>query len=290
MSTRPPDRSVSTTVPTPDPRTGDTRRGLAALMPGTYSGNARAVLGRALLATRSSAWVVVVSGFFEPVFFLLAMGLGLGTYIGDITLPSGAQVEYAAYIAPALLAVSAMNGAIYDSTWNVFFKMHFGKLYQAMTATSLGPLDIALGEIGYALLRGVVYAAGFLTVMQVLGLNHSWTAVLSLPAVVLIAFGFASLGMAITSYMSTFQQMDWIQIVLLPMFLLSSTFYPLSVYPEPLQWVIQAMPLWHAVELIRGLTLGVVDSGTAIHLAYFSAMVAVGITVTTRRLRALFLD
>ena len=85
-----------------------------------------------------------------------------------------------------------MNGAVYDSTWNVFFKMHFGKLYQAMLATSLGPLDVALGEIRYALLRGVVYAAGFLTVMQVMGLNLSWTAVLTLPAVLLIAFGFAA--------------------------------------------------------------------------------------------------
>ncbi len=274
----------------PTPAAAQTRRALSTAMPGLYAGNARAVLERAFLATRSSTWVVVVSGFFEPVFFLLAMGLGLGTYIGDITLPSGTQVEYAAYIAPALLAVSAMNGAIFDSTWNVFFKMHFGKLYEGMMATSLGPFDVAIGEISYALLRGVLYAAGFLTVMQVLGLNHSWTAVLSLAAVVLIAFGFASLGMAITSYMNTFQQMDWIQIVLLPMFLLSSTFYPLSVYPEPLQWAIMAMPLWHAVELVRGLTLGELDSATALHIGYFVMMVGVGVTMTTRRLRSLFLD
>jgi lipooligosaccharide transport system permease protein len=255
-----------------------------------YAGNARAVLSRGLLAARSSTWVVVVSGFFEPVFFLLAMGVGLGTYVGDITLASGRQVGYASYIAPALLAVSAMNGAVYDSTWNVFFKMHFGKLYQAMLATSLGPLDVALGEISYALLRGVVYATGFLTVMQAMGLNHSWTALLTLPAVLLIACGFASLGMAITSYMSTFQQMDWINIVMLPMFLFSATFFPLTIYPLPVQWLVQAMPLWHAVELIRGLTLGELGPGTAVHLAYFAAMVAIGLVFTTRRLRALFLD
>ncbi|WP_298459246.1 ABC transporter permease [uncultured Cellulomonas sp.] len=255
-----------------------------------YAGNARSVLGRGLLAARSSTWVVVVSGFFEPVFYLLAMGVGLGSYIGDVTLPSGREVPYAAYIAPALLAVSAMNGAVYDSTWNVFFKMHFGKLYQGMLATSLGPLDVALGEILYALLRGVVYAAGFLTVMQVMGLNLSWTAVLTLPAVVLIAFGFASLGMAITSYMSTFQQMDWINFVMLPMFLFSATFFPLTVYPEPIQWLIQALPLWHGVEMIRGLTTGEVGGSMAVHVAYYVAMVAVGVVFTTRRLRALFLD
>jgi lipooligosaccharide transport system permease protein len=255
-----------------------------------YSGNARVVVRRGLLATKSTNWVVVVSGFFEPVFFLLAMGVGLGSYIGDVDPGTGTAVPYAAYIAPALLAVSAMNGAVYDSTWNVFFKMHFGKLYDAMLSTSLGPLDVALGEICYALLRGLVYAAGFLTVMQVLGLNLAWTAVLSLPAVLLIAFGFASLGMAITSYMTTFQQMDWITIVMLPMFLLSATFFPISVYPEPVQWLIQAMPLWHGVELIRGLTTGQLSGGTWVHVAYFAAIIAGGLVATTRRLRALFLD
>ncbi|NTW40531.1 MAG: ABC transporter permease [Cellulomonadaceae bacterium] len=255
-----------------------------------YAGNARSVLSRGLLAARSSTWVVVVSGFFEPVFYLLAMGVGLGTYIGDVTLPSGQTVSYAAYIAPALLAVSAMNGAVYDSTWNVFFKMHFGKLYQAMLSTSLGPLDVALGEILYALLRGVVYAAGFLTVMQLMGLNLSWTALLTLPAVLLIAFGFASLGMAVTSYMSTFQQMDWINFVMLPMFLFSATFFPLSVYPVPLQWFIQALPLWHGVEMVRGLTTGDFGTGMLVHVGYYVAMIGLGVTFTTRRLRALFLD
>ncbi len=255
-----------------------------------YAGNARAVVERALQATKSSNWAIVVSGFFEPVFYLLAMGWGLGTYIGDVPLPSGQSVPYAAFIAPALLAVSAMNGAVYDSTWNVFFKMHFGKLYDAMLATSIGPLDVALGEILYALLRGAVYALGFLTVMQVLGLNLSWTAVLALPAVVLVAFGFASLGMAVTSYMKTFQQMDWINFVMLPMFLFSATFYPISVYAEPIQWVIKALPLWHAVELVRGLTLGVLSMDMLVHVGYFVVMITLGVSFTTTRLRALFLS
>lgn len=255
-----------------------------------YAGNARAVLGRSLLATRSSTGVVIASGFFEPVFYLLAMGVGLGSLVGDVPLASGREVAYAVYIAPALLAVSAMNGAVYDSTWNVFFKMHLGKLYQAMMATSLGPLDVALGEIFFALLRGGIYAAGFLTVMQVMGLNLAWTAVLSLPAVLLVAFGFASLGMAITSYMSTFQQMDWITFAMLPMFLFSATFFPLSVYPEPVQWVVQALPLWHGVELVRGLTTGELGPGMVTHVAYYVAMIVVGVVVTTHRLRALFLD
>jgi lipooligosaccharide transport system permease protein len=159
-----------------------------------------------------------------------------------------------------------------------------------MLATALGPLDVALGEITLALSRGGLYAVSFMLIMQALGLNLAWTAILALPAVLLIAFGFASIGMAITSYLKTFQQMDWITFVLLPMFLFSATLYPISVYPQALQWFIQAMPLWHGVELVRGLTTGSLDPAMLIHVLYFSIMVVVGLTFTTRRLRALFLD
>ncbi|PSL38719.1 lipooligosaccharide transport system permease protein [Labedella gwakjiensis] len=253
------------------------------------AGNARSVVYRGLLATKSSNYLVVLSGFFEPVFYLLSFGIGLGSFVGAVTDSRGDEIPYAAFIAPALLAVSAMNGAIYDSTWNVFFKMRFSKLYEGMLATSLGPLDVALGEIALALLRGALYATGFLLVMQVLGLNLSWWALLAFPAVLLIAFGFASLGMAITSYMKTFQQMDWITFVMLPMFLFSATFYPLSVYPPVIQGVIQALPLWHGVELVRGLTTGSVGPWMLVHVLYYLVMIALGLVFTTRRLRALFL-
>ena len=255
-----------------------------------YARNSSAVMSRGLLATRSSNAAIVVSGFFEPVFYLLSMGIGLGALVGTVVTTTGQEVSYAAFIAPALLAVSAMNGAIYDSTWNVFFKMNYAKLYEGMLTTSLGPLDVALGEIGLALLRGVLYALGFLVIMQSLGLNLSWTAILALPAVVLIAFGFASLGMAVTSYLTTFQQMDWINFVMLPMFLFSATFYPLSVYPEPIQWVVQALPLWHGVELIRGLTTGALSLALLGHVLYYVVMIAIGLVFTTSRLKKLFLD
>jgi lipooligosaccharide transport system permease protein len=255
-----------------------------------YAGNARSVISRGLLATRSTNYLVVLSGFFEPVFFLLSMGIGLGGIIGAVTTTDGTEIPYAAYIAPALLAVSAMNGAVYDSTWNVFFKMNYSKTYEGMLSTSLGPLDVAFGEILLALLRGGLYAVGFMIVMQALGLNLSWTALLALPAVLIIAFGFASLGMAVTSYMKTFQQMDWINFVLLPMFLFSATFYPLSVYPQVIQWIIQALPLWHGVELVRGLTTGILGPAMLVHLLYYAIMIAVGLVFTTKRLRALFLD
>ena len=255
-----------------------------------WAGNPGAVVQRGLLAARSSSWVVVLSGFFEPVFYLASMGIGLGALIGTVETSAGLVVSYAAFIAPALLAVSAMNGAIYDSTWNVFFKLNYGKLYEGMLATSLGPLDVALGEILYALLRGLLYASGFLIIMQFAGLNLSWTAILALPAVMLIAFGFASLGMAVTSYMKAFQHMDWINFVMLPMFLFSATFYPITVYPEWVQAIVRALPLWHGVELVRGLTTGSLHVGMLWHVLYYLVMIGIGLVFTTKRLRALFLD
>jgi lipooligosaccharide transport system permease protein len=254
-----------------------------------YAGNTGAVIHRGLLATKSTNYLVVLSGFFEPVFYLLSLGIGFGALVGTVQTSTGQEVSYAAFIAPALLAVSAMNGAVYDSTWNVFFKLNYSKLYQGMLTTSLGPLDVALGEIFLALLRGAMYAVGFMVIMQAFGLNLAWTALLALPAVLLIAFGFASLGMAITSYMKTFQQIEWVTFIMLPMFLFSATFYPITVYPEPIQWVIQALPLWHGVELVRGLTTGALSSMMLVHIGYYLVMIAIGIVFTTSRLRALFL-
>lgn len=258
-------------------------------MTGLYARRARMVVLRNLYAVKSSAWGVVLSGFFEPVFYLMSFGLGLGAMVGAVTGPNGEAVAYAAFLAPALLATSAMNGALYDSTWNVFFKLKFAKLYDGMVATSLGTLDIALGEIAYALLRGLVYSLGFMAVMYSLGLVLSPWGFLAVPAASLIAFAFAACGMAVTSYMKSFQEMDWINFVLLPMFLFSATFYPLSVYPGWLQSVIQCLPLWHGVELMRGLTLGTPHWGLLTHVAYFGVMALGGLAFTTRRLTWLFL-
>jgi lipooligosaccharide transport system permease protein len=255
-----------------------------------YSGNVRAVVARGLKATWGSNWAVMASGFVEPVLFLIAMGIGLGSLVGTVEGPGGQEIGYIAYIAPALLAVSAMNGAVYDSTWNVFFKLNFAKLYQGMLYTSLGPLDVALGEITLALLRGALYATGFTAIMGVMGLITTPWALLMIPASVVIAFGFASFGMGITSFMKTFQQMDWINFLMLPMFLFSATFYPLSVYPQAIQWMIQALPLWHGVELLRQLSVGTFTAATGIHVLYYLVMIVLGLILTTARLRKLFLQ
>ena len=254
-----------------------------------YSGRARMMLERGVYAAKSSNWLIIVSGFFEPVFYLLAFGFGIGQLIGNLTDGNGNPVTYAAFIAPALLATSAINGAIYDSTWNVFFKMHFGKIYQVMLSSSMGPLDVALGEITWALLRGLVYSLGFMAIVFPLGLITDAWGLLAIPAATLIAFGFASFGMAITSYFHSFQQMNWLNFFLLPMFLFSGTFFPVSVFPEWIQVIVQALPLWQGVELVRSLTLGIINWGLLGHVAYFLVMIVGGMWFTTVRLRALFM-
>jgi lipooligosaccharide transport system permease protein len=254
-----------------------------------YSGRSLKLIERGFHAFKSSNWMVVLSGFVEPVFYLLAFGFGIGQLIGNLEDGAGNPVSYAAFIAPALLATSAMNGAVYDSTWNVFFKMHFGKIYQVMLQSSMGPLDVALGEITWALLRGVVYSMGFMAIVFPIGLVTNAWGLLAIPAATLIAFGFASLGMAITSYLKSFQQMNWVTFFLLPMFLFSGTFFPVSVYPQWVQTIVQAMPLWQGVELVRSLMLGNVHWGLLSHVLYFAVMIALGLWFTTVRLRALFM-
>jgi lipooligosaccharide transport system permease protein len=254
-----------------------------------YAGRSHVILERSLVALKSSNWFPVVSGFLEPLLYLFSFGYGVGTLIGDIQVSNGQIVSYAMFIAPGLLATSAMNGAIYDSTWNVYFKLHEGKIYHGMLATSLGPLDVALGEILTALLRGFAYAVGFMAVATPMGLIPSWWGVLAIPAAVLIAFGFASIGMAITSYFKSYQQMGLINISLLPIFLFSGSFYPLSVFPDWAQIIIKTLPLWHAIEMIRNLSLGIINISLLGHIAYFLVMIVVGLFFTTKRLNALFM-
>jgi lipooligosaccharide transport system permease protein len=261
---------------------------LRVLPSGLYAGRSRAVILRSSIASRS-VWLAIVSGFFEPLFFLVAMGQGLGSLVGAVPGPDGQALSYAAFIAPGLLAASAMNGAVYDATFGFFMKLKYAKLYDAMLATPLGPVDIALGEISWALIRGGMYSAAFLVVMLGLGLISSAWALLALPAALFVAFAFAAVGMAATSFMRSWQDFDLVQLAVLPMFLFSATFFPLSVYPPAVQWLVQAFPLYHAVALMRGLTTGVVGAPMLGHLAYFVVMAAFGTVVASRRLRFLLL-
>jgi lipooligosaccharide transport system permease protein len=246
------------------------------------------LIERNFLAYRRG-WIFFVSGFFEPVFYLLSIGIGVGKLVGDFTLADGTVVSYAQFVAPAMLATSAMNGAIFDSTYNIFFKMKFIRLYDAVLATPMRPWDVAAGEIGWALLRGASYSLVFLVVMSGMGLVLSWWALLAFPVTVLIGFAFASAGMALTTWMRSWQDFEFVQLAILPMFLFSATFYPLSVYPDAIQWLVRVTPLYQGVNLLRGLTLGSLSWSMLVSLAYLVALGGVGIYIASRRLGHLLL-
>jgi lipooligosaccharide transport system permease protein len=261
---------------------------LRVIPPGVYVGRARMLVERAMVTNRRT-WLPAVSGFFEPVFYLLALGVGFGKLVSVVTGPTGAPISYTAFVAPALLASSAMNGAVFDSTFNVFHKLKYIKLYDSILTTPLGPVDVALGEIGWAIVRGALYSAGFLTVMAVLGLITTPWGLLAFPAALLIALAFAAAGMAVTTFMRSWQDFDLVNLAVLPMFFFSTTFYPLSVYPRWLQIVVECLPLYHGVAMMRSLTIGGVDWGLLWHTLYFVVMALVGAIVAGRRLRVLLL-
>lgn len=252
------------------------------------AGMARMLVERNYRSFRRT-WTIVVSGFFEPVFFLFAMGVGIGALVGDVDAGAGRMVPYAVFVAPALLAASAMNGAVFDSTTNVFFKLKYAKLYDSVLATPLGPRDVAVGEITWALLRGLVYSSAFLVVATAAGVVRSWWALLAVPAATLIGWAFASIGMAAATYLRTWADFDLVQLAILPMFLFSATFFPLATYPEPLQWVVRATPLYHGVAMMRDLMLGQVGRGMVVHVGYLLVMAVLGTVWTAGRVERLLL-
>ncbi len=234
-------------------------------------------------------WIVFVTGFFEPVLYLASIGVGVAALVGDIELPGGQVVGYTLFVAPAMLASSAMNGAIFDSTYNIFFRLKFAKLYDTVLATPMRPWDVATGEVMWALLRGGIYSAVFLLVMVGFGLVGSWLAVLALPATLLIGYAFAGVGMALTTFMRSWQDFEFVQLTILPMFLFSATFYPISVYPSALRWFVEITPLYRSVVLCRELVTGALTWSSLVSVAYLAAMGTLGLYVTSRRLAHLLL-
>jgi lipooligosaccharide transport system permease protein len=234
-------------------------------------------------------WLVIASGFLEPLFYLLAVGFGVGALVGAIPGPDGRPVPYQVFVAPALLGSSMMNGAITEVMFNAYGKLRWEKVYDAVLATPLGVGDIALGEIAWAIFRGGLYSLGFVAVMAVLGLIRSPLAILTIPAAVLEGFAFAAVGLAATTFLRSWQDFDLVQVVLQPLFLFSGTFFPLELYPAPLQVVVQVTPLYHAVALLRALSLGVVDPAILVHVLYLAVMGLVGLVIVSRRLDRLLL-
>jgi lipooligosaccharide transport system permease protein len=245
------------------------------------------LLQRNAIAYRD-AWWVFVSGFLEPVFYLFSIGVGVGQLVSGFAY-HGHTIPYAEFVAPGMLAASAMNGALLDATFNFFFKLKYVKLFDQMLATPLTPYDVARGELSWSLLRGGIYALVFELVMLAMGLVHSWWALLAVPAALLIGLAFGACGMALTTFMRSWQDFEYVTLGTLPLFLFSATFFPLTVFPTWLQWVVQATPLYRGVVLIRELTTGVLTWESAASLVYLVGLGVLGLAIVGRRLGRLLL-
>jgi lipooligosaccharide transport system permease protein len=246
---------------------------------------ATAVAGRNVAAARHFGyWWVLFSGFFEPVLYLLSIGIGVGALVKGFTLADGRHVSYASFVAPAMLAASAMNGALAETTMNFFGKMKFMRLYDAVLATPVQPFEVALGELMWALVRGSIYSVAFLGLMVAMGLTSIGWALVAFLATVIVGFAFGGMGMAIATYVRSWQDFDYITVVQFGLFLFSGTFAPADSYPLVMKIVVELTPLYHGVELVRGLTTGVLGWGLLAHIAYLLGFAAIGLVIASRRM------
>jgi lipooligosaccharide transport system permease protein len=232
-------------------------------------------------------WLVLVSGFFEPLFYLLSIRIGLSALVGDVEV-DGRLVAYDQFVAPGLMAASAMNGAVFDSTMNIFYKIKHAKLYDAVLTTPMSAGDVAVGEIGFAVIRGALYATAFMVTMWALGMVESPWIVMSIPACVLIGFAFAAIGMACTTYMRSWADFEYVPAATLPLFLFSATFFPVSQYGD-WAWAVQLSPLYHGVELVRAANLGEWSWNLLVHAGVLVAIAAIGTAIAARRVERLLL-
>ena len=228
----------------------------------------------------------VFSSFLQPTLFLLAMGLGLGAMVdaGSARLPHGAT--YAEFLAPGLLAAAAMQVAGFESTYPVLGKMVWFRNYEAITATPMRVSDLVLGELAWMALRLTAIATAFVLVMAGFGIPRSPLVILAIPAAVLTGLAFSA---PIMAYAATLKSSNTFNVlfrfVITPLFLFSGVFFPVSRLPEPLAGAAWLTPLFHGVELVRGLALDAVPQAWPFHIAFLAAFVAAGIASAQRTFR-----
>jgi lipooligosaccharide transport system permease protein len=229
-------------------------------------------------------WPAFVSGFFEPILYLVSIGIGVGTLVGQVPGPGGRLVDYDQFVAPAMMAVAAMNGCVFDTTIGFFFKTKYARTYDGMLATPLGVTDVVRGELTWALGHSVVNAVVFVVTMAALGLAPSPWAVLAVPGAALVGFAFGGAGLGLTTYMRSWFDFDYIQIAIFPLFLFSATFFPIGQYPDAVAWVVRLSPLYQGVAIERALVLGQPSALLLVHVGYLVAMGWIGLRVAGRRL------
>jgi lipooligosaccharide transport system permease protein len=240
------------------------------------------IVARNLFVYRHT-WYLLIAEIIEPVLYLLSVGVGIGELIRHTgSLTQG--VPYASYVAPALLATAAMNGAMNETTFAMFTKLRLLRTYDPIMTTPVTARHITVGEALWAILRGTLITCGFLVVVSALGLVRSAEIVLVIPGAAIIGFAFSCLGLLVVTWIRNWQDFQFIQLGMLPMFLFATTFYPLSVYPRGVQYAVECLPLYWSIELVRGPALGQVGSEQLIALGYLLVIGAVSLRWATRRI------
>jgi lipooligosaccharide transport system permease protein len=248
-------------------------------------GRAGAMVERNLFIYRHT-WFMLAAEVFEPLLYLLAFGVGMGLLIDGVPGLAGSDVSYPQFVAPALLATAAMNGAMNETTFNMFGKLTTDHTYESILTTPMTVRLVALGEVWWALLRGFLVATGFLVVVSAFGLSRSAWVLLALPGALLTGFAFASIGLLVVTLLRTHEDFQLVQLVMLPMFLFATTFYPLSVYPRPVQVLVELLPLYHSIELVRQPFLGAPTAQLLISAGYLAALGTLALVLAVRRLGA----
>lgn len=231
----------------------------------------------------------LTSSFLNPVLFLAAMGVGLGSLVNK-NAPSAARlggVSYLTFLAPGLLAASAMQIAAQEATYPVHGAVKWLRTYHAMLATPLRVVDVLVGHLAWIAVRLLLVASMFTAVMAAFGSVRSWGVLAAIPAAVLtgMAFGAPIAAFAVGRESdSAFAPM--FRFLVVPMFLFSGTFFPVSQLPAVLRPVAYVTPLWHGVDLCRSLALGRAGAvRSLLHVAYLLAWVAAGTAAGMRSFR-----
>lgn len=231
----------------------------------------------------------IVTMFLAPVFFLASMGFGLGRFVDSTGNAAGAlgDVSYAAWLAPGLLASTAMQTGGFAATYTIMGRIRWDRIYHGMLATPLTIRGIVLGELGWIGIRLGIAAGAFLLVMAAFGLVLAPSGLLAVPAGMLTGLAFAAPILAFTPTQDNDQGFNAIfRFGLTPLFLFSGTFFPIEQLPEAIRWLAWLTPLWHGVALTRSLTLGVVDPALAlVNVAALCAFITAGSLVALRTFR-----
>jgi len=227
----------------------------------------------------------ILPNFFEPVLYLVSLGVGLGAYI---TTMGG--TSYIQFLAPGLVCVAAMNGASFEVTYNIFVRMNIEKAYDAMLTTPIQPVDVVAGELLWAMTRSCVYGLSFVLVVAAAGLAPLPEALWVLPVIPLTGLLFSAIGLAFTLRIGSLELYSfYFTLFLTPLFLFSSVFFPLEErLSESWLWVAECLPLLHPVRLARAAFFGPASPALLWDVAYIlclsTALVAYAARLMRRKL------